>query len=121
MPKSLFAGAILALAFCFGAAVDRAAAMTLALPAQIGPAVQGDVAQNFHLAGSYAREWAPREYWQWGHRPIWDDPWRVLKPNFLGSPEPHLVPADIWACKWHPPTWRWHHRQCRFYESWRAR
>ena len=58
-------------------------------------------------------EWAHREYWQRDHRPIWDDPWPVLKPNFFGSPEPHLVPADIWARKWHPP-WphysRLHHR-----------
>jgi hypothetical protein len=57
------------------------------------------------------RDWPHRQYWQWDHRPIWDDPWLVLKPNFFGSPEPHLVPADIWARKWHPP-WlqRWHHR-----------
>jgi hypothetical protein len=55
-----------------------------------------------------AREWAHREYWQWDHRPIWDDPSLVLKPNFWGSPAPHLVPADIWARKWHLP-WL-HHR-----------
>jgi hypothetical protein len=53
--------------------------------------------------------WPHRQYWQWDHRPIWDDPWVVLKPNFFGSPLPHLVPANIWARKWHPP-WlhRWH-------------
>ena len=63
-----------------------------------------------------ARDWPNRQYWQWDHRPIWDDPWLVLKPNFWGSPEPHLVAADIWARKWHPPWlhyWGPHHRHAR--------
>jgi hypothetical protein len=62
-----------------------------------------------------ARDWPHRQYWQWDHRPIWDDPWLVLKPNFWGSPEPHLVPADIWARKWHPPWPHYwpHHRHAR--------
>jgi hypothetical protein len=63
-----------------------------------------------------AREWPHRQYWQWDHRPIWDDPWAVLKPNFFGSPQAHLVPADIWARKWHPPWlhyWRPHRRHAR--------
>ena len=62
-----------------------------------------------------ARKFPPRHYWQWDDRPIWDDPWAVLEPNFWGSPEPHLVPADIWACEWHLPatqSWRRHRRQC---------
>lgn len=54
-------------------------------------------------------DWPHRQYWQWDRRPIWDDPWLVLTPNFFGSAEPHLVPADIWARKWHPP-WPHHWR-----------
>ena len=53
------------------------------------------------------RRWRERHYWRWDHRPVWDDPWEVLRPNFWGSPEPHFVPADVWARKWHPA--HWHH------------
>jgi len=56
------------------------------------------------------RTWARRQYWRWDHRPIWDDPWTVLRPTIWGSPEPYLVPADIWARKWHLPrhhAWGW--------------
>jgi hypothetical protein len=47
------------------------------------------------------RRWRQRHYWRWDHRPVWDDPWEVLRPTIWGSPEPHLVPADVWARKWH--------------------
>ena len=57
-----------------------------------------------------ARRWPPRQYWQWDQRPIWDDPWTVLQPNFWGSPEPYFVPADQWAHEWHPPWIR--HWRC---------
>lgn len=68
--------------------------------------------RHAHSRCPCSREWAPRQYWQWDHRPIWDDPWLVLKPNFWGSSLPHLVPANVWARKWHLPwlhRWRAHH------------
>ncbi len=115
MHKIVIAGAVLALALAVGAATNRAAAIPIAPRMDVRPAA-GDVGsvQKIHDACRCARQWPHREYWQWDSRPIWDDPWRVLKPNFWGSPEPHLVPADIWARKWHLPRvhyWRWHHRQ----------
>jgi hypothetical protein len=103
MRSNLPAAAALALALAvLGGAPNRAAATELASP-------EHAVASPRH----HARQWPWREYWQWDHRPIWDDPWVVLRPNFWGSPEPHLVPADIWACKWHLPSprkWQWHRR-----------
>jgi len=60
-----------------------------------------------------ARRWPPRQYWQWDQRPIWDDPWTVLRPTIWGSPEPYFVPADRWAHEWRPPWIRYrraHHR-----------
>lgn len=89
MKRIVSAGSFLAFALAFGVATNSA---TGAAP-----------------------EWPHRQYWQWGDRPIWDDPWVVLRPNFWGSPEPHVVPADIWACKWHLPSARpsrWQRRQC---------
>jgi hypothetical protein len=56
-----------------------------------------------------ARRWPPRQYWQWDQRPIWDDPWTVLRPTIWGSPEPYVVPADHWVHKWHPPWIRYRH------------
>jgi hypothetical protein len=78
------------------------------------------LALTLSIGGSaYAQQWSPRTYWQWDERPIWDDPWTVLRPNFWGSPEPYLMPADIWACEWHLPGvryWRWHRRHCRSWQ-----
>lgn len=62
------------------------------------------------LAIHYAKRWHQRHYWRWDHRPIWDDPWQVLRPTIWGSAEPHYVPANIWARKWHPAHWhQWAH------------
>ena len=100
--------AALALSVALAALVPagRAAAAEYGAPAT--------AAVKHHWRCNCARDWPHRQYWQWDHRPIWDDPWLVLKPNFWGSPEPHLVPADIWARKWHPPyDWRAHHRHAR--------
>ena len=112
MKRLVTVSTVLAFAFAVSAAANSAAAMPVAPPG--GGAAKQTIAVTCHCA----RDWPHRQYWQWDHRPVWDDPWAVLKPNFWGSPEPHLVPADIWACKWHLPsarTWtrprRWH-RQC---------
>jgi hypothetical protein len=118
MRKAIIAVFILLLALCFGSAAERAAAMTLSSPAAVGW-----TGNRFLPARYRALTWAPRQFWQWDHRPVRDDPWAVLRPNFWGSAEPHLVPADIWACKWHLPTdqswsrswardWRWRRRLC---------
>lgn len=116
------AAAVLALGLGFGAAADSATAMP------VTPAGAGTVAairdssplRQIHVVCRCGRTWPHRQYWQWDNHPIWDNPWLVLKPNFWGSPEPHLVPAAIWACKWHlpsarpwTPSWRRHPRQCR--------
>ena len=94
-----------------GASVLSAAAMPIAAPVNRAAAAQpGAFVDKIRWSCRCDREWAPREYWRWDHRPIWDDPWAVLKPNFWGSPEPHLVPADVWARKWRLRyPWRYRH------------
>jgi hypothetical protein len=112
MRKAASAASILLLVLCINSLADAAAAMTFFPPAA---ARNAERLQPVPVGCRCNQAWAPRQYWQWDHRPIWDDPWRVLRPNFWGSPEPHLVPADIWACKWHLPSaraWHWHRRQC---------
>lgn len=113
MDKIVIAGAILASVLAFGAATKSAVALPVGPRIDPLPAAENAV-QKIHYVCRCARQWPHRLYWQWDDRPIWDDPWRVLKPNFWGSPEPHLVPADIWAREWHLPRrhyWGWHHRQ----------
>ena len=127
MANTIIAGAVLASVLAFGAASQGAAAAPVAPAGVLVPAGWNAGLHKVHYrcqcAPAWApREWAPREYWQWDHRPIWQDPWKVLRPTIWGSPEPYLVPADIWACKWHLPAfhplrhWRWHRPRCR---SWR--
>lgn len=86
--------------------------------AAMGPAAPGALA----AAGSYGqpvlriydiKRWRQRHYWRWDHRPVWDDPWEVLRPTIWGSPEPHFVPADVWARKWRPAYF--HHWPRRHY------
>jgi hypothetical protein len=86
-----------------------------AAPAENAVAAEYGALRAAHWRCNCSREWPHRQYWQWDHRPIWDDPWLVLKPNFWGSPLPHLVPANVWARKWHPP---WLHRW-RAHRHWR--
>ncbi|MGH7248020.1 MAG: hypothetical protein ACREH9_07945 [Pseudomonadota bacterium] len=107
MRKAAFAGAVVALTLLIAAA-NTAAAMSVT--PSLGPAYAAakhhGAAQIIHFARQRAEQWAPREYWQWDNRPIWDHPWEVLRPNFWGSPEPYLVPADVWVRKWHLPRVR---------------
>lgn len=115
MNNIVIAGAVFASVLAVGAATKSAAALPVAPRIGLLPAA-GDAVpvQRVHYTCRCARQWPHRQYWQWDDRPIWDDPWQVLKPNFWGSPEPHLVPADIWARQWHLPRvryWRWHHRR----------
>lgn len=108
MRSSTLAALALSVALAAAGFAKQAVAAEYGAPAAAHP--------KRHLRCECARDWPHRMYWQWDHRPIWDDPWLVLKPNFWGSPEPHLVPADIWAHKWHPPWlhyWRLHHRHAR--------
>ena len=101
-------------AFALSVAFSAAALAEPAAAAEYGAPATASVRQHWRC--DCARDWPHRQYWQWDHRPIWDDPWLVLKPNFFGSPEPHLVPADIWARKWHLPwrhDWRSRHRHER--------
>lgn len=94
-----------------GTSTLGAAAMPIAAPTNPAAATAPDA--FVHTIGwscRCVRNWGPREYWRWDHRPIWDDPWAVLKPNFFGSPEPHLVPAEIWARKWRlRRPWQYRH------------
>jgi len=110
--KSFLTMAILAMSAILAAETSTlsAAAAPIAAPDRAAAAVPDPLLQNVRWSCRCDREWAPREYWRWDHRPIWDDPWRVLKPNFWGSPEPHLVPADVWARKWRLRyPWRYRH------------
>jgi hypothetical protein len=114
MPKTAIAAVVVAAALVIGAWSHPAAA--------IGPVAMGPVASAaLPTAGGYnapvtlvryvRHGWRQRRYWRWDHRPIWDDPWEVLQPTIWGSPEPHVVPADVWARKWHPARWHYgaHH------------
>jgi hypothetical protein len=93
-----------------GASMHEAAAMPIAGAAKLAAAtVENGRQQNIRYDCRCESNWGPREYWRWDHRPIWDDPWHVLKPNFWGSPEPHLVPAEIWVRKWRL-RWPWRYR-----------
>jgi hypothetical protein len=107
--------------FAFGALALAAApaehvmAMTVAAPPEFAAAAPHTVSvhmAHFVCDARCARRWPARQYWQWDQRPVWDDPWGVLQPNFWGSAEPYFVPADQWAHEWHPPWirhWRPHH------------
>jgi len=99
-------------ALALSVALSAAGFAEQAVAAEYGPPAAAHPKRHWRC--ECVQDWPHRQYWQWDHRPIWDDPWLVLKPNFWGSPEPHLVPADIWARKWHPPWphyWRPRHRQ----------
>ena len=94
------------------ATADRSSAMAAAAPAELAPAppdANGVRMAHFACDPRCARRWPPRQYWHWDDRPIWDDPWVVLQPNFWGSREPYFLPADQWAREWHPP-WARHWR-----------
>lgn len=105
----LLATALLAVSLA-GASMNEAAAMPIAAwTGRTHTSAADTFAQKIRFDCRCERNWGPREYWRWDHRPIWVDPWAVLKPNFWGSPEPHLVPADVWARKWRL-RWPWRHR-----------
>jgi hypothetical protein len=108
MRRGMLLTALLA-ALAAGASTLGAAAMPIAAPASRAVTAAPAFVHPIGWSCRCARNWGPREYWRWDHRPIWDDPWRVLKPNFWGSPEPHLVPADVWARKWRL-RYPWRHR-----------
>lgn len=110
MPKTAIAAVAFAAALLACAWSNPAAAMGPAAPAALA------------AAGGYSapvrpihdvRRWRQRHYWQWDGRPVWDDPWEVLRPTIWGSAEPHFVPANIWARKWHPAYLHRRHRWAR--------
>jgi hypothetical protein len=108
----LTAFALAAALLAAAAPANQAAAMTAAALSEITPPAQD--ASSVHIVHftcdwKCARRWPQRQYWQWDQRPIWDDPWTVLRPNIWGSPEPHFAPADRWAHKWHPPWIHYRH------------
>lgn len=111
MPKIAIATIVVAAALVIGAWSHPAAAMA---PAALPAALSAAGGYNALVTPvHYAKHgWRQRRYWRWDHRPIWDDPWEVLQPTIWGSPEPHVVPADVWARKWHPAHWHhWGHHQ----------
>jgi hypothetical protein len=98
MPRAAIAAAVFVAALLTGVWSHPAAAMGPAAPAALAAAARaGTRVQAIHDV----RRWRQRHYWRWDHRPVWDDPWEVLQPTIWGSPEPHYVPADVWARKWH--------------------
>jgi hypothetical protein len=114
MRRAVLALSVVLLALSIDSSADRAAAIAFSLPA--AATTHDGRLQTVGFDCRCVRAWGPRHYWQWDHRPVWDNPWQVLRPTIWGSPEPHLVPAGIWACKWHMPSaryWRRHRRQCR--------
>ncbi len=107
MRKAVIAG-VLVSAFALGAATQGAAALPIA---PLGALNAVPPMSDLQTIGYRCRcGWGHREYWRWDHRPVWDDPWRVLRPTIWGSPEPHLVPAEIWVRKWHLPRRYWRPR-----------
>lgn len=107
MPNTTIAAVALAVALLTGVWSRPAAAMGPAAPAAL--TVTGHYGAPVQAVHD-TRRWHQRHYWRWDHRPIWDDPWEVLQPTIWGSAEPHYVPADVWARKWHPAHphhWAW--------------
>jgi hypothetical protein len=116
MRRRVMACAALAAALAGAAPAGRVAGIKAASAAELAPAVASRtvVVRKARSACECVRAWPHREYWRWDHRPVWDDPSAVLRPNFWGSPEPYLVPADVWARKWHLPRhdrWAWHRHE----------
>src|SRR5579863_6244419 len=110
MSKTAIAAVVFAAFVLTGIWSQPATAMGPVAPAALAHAGAGSApVRMIHDA----RRWYQRHYWRWDHRPVWDDPWEVLRPTIWGSPEPHYVPADIWARKWHPAHW---HRWARHYD-----
>ena len=117
---SLAAFAIAAV-LSIGAPMNRAGAVTLAVPGAFARAMDNvAVAQRTGFVCDWrsARAWPPREYWRWGRHPPGEPDAQLLRRwaspigHFWGTPLPPLVPADVWARKWHPPlVWSWgrHH------------
>jgi hypothetical protein len=100
MPKAAIAAAAFAAAVLIGVWSRPAAAIGPAAPAALAAAGRYSApVRTIHYA---RRPWRQRRYWRWDGRPVWDDPWEVLRPTIWGSAEPHFVPADVWARKWHP-------------------
>lgn len=107
--KTTMASAVFAAAVLLGSWSHPAAAMGPVAPAAPAAAVVNNAPVTpIHYA---KQRWRQRRYWRWDHRPIWDDPWEVLRPTIWGSPEPQFVPANVWAQKWHPAYF--HHRARR--------
>jgi hypothetical protein len=113
MDRAVLTAFAIAALFAAMAPTSRSVAMTPATPYEHATATEQHTGRarivDFICDWKCARRWPPRQYWQWDQRPIWDDPWTVLGPNFWGSPEPDLVPADRWAHEWHPPWIRYRH------------
>lgn len=111
MPRAAIAAVVSVAAVLIGIWSQPAAAMGPATPAALAAvAGVGTPVRPIHDV----RRWRQRHYWRWDHRPVWDDPWEVLQPTIWGSPEPHVVPADVWARKWHPAHWHyWARRHYR--------
>jgi len=99
MLKTAIAAVVFAAVLLIGVWSRPASAMGPAAPAALA-AAGGYSAPVLTIHD--ARRWHQRHYWRWDHRPVWDDPWEVLRPTIWGSPEPHYVPANVWARKWHP-------------------
>ena len=94
------------------APANRAEAMTMAAPPERAAAADARSLRTVDFVCDWkcGRRW--RQYWQWDQRPVWDDPWTLLHPNIMGSPEPYVMRADRWAHQWHPPWiryWHTHH------------
>ena len=105
MRRTAVAAGLFAAALLIGIAPKQAGAVG-PMAAAVSAMGNGEPIRTIHYE---RRQW--RHYWRWDHRPVWDDPWEVLEPTIWGSPEPHYVPADIWARKWHPAHRRhWAHR-----------
>jgi len=110
MWKVAVAGVAITAALATGTWSPPAAAMDPAVAAAL--AASGGYGQPALRIHDISR-WRQRRYWRWDHRPVWDDPWEVLRPTIWGSPEAHFVPADVWARKWHPAYF--HHWTRRHY------
>jgi hypothetical protein len=107
MPKAAIAAVAFTVALLTGVCSHPAAAMGPVAPAApVSAEGYHAPVQRVHYVG---RRWRQRHYWRWDHRPVWDDPWEMLRPTIWGSAEPHYVPADVWARKWHPA----HHHHWR--------
>src|SRR5580698_3181125 len=95
MRKAALVPAAVATLLLAAASASQAQAMPLAPASAFAPAAGNTSLLDAVRYCRCERLWPHRQYWHWGHHPLPDDQWE-LPFGFWDTPEPPLVPADVW-------------------------